>query len=298
MESGRQEIVPHPIPLAPFIRQCVAAAGEDAAHPIELELPDELPAVRADSDRIQQVMTNLISNARKYSPAGGTVRVSAHEADGQVIISVQDHGLGLPADTLPRLFEKFYRVDNSDRRSITGTGLGLAISRKIIDAHGGRIWAESQGLGQGSRFSFSLPLADARNTSGDVLIVEDDAGFARLLEVELANRGLSAVRVASAEEALEQFELEKPKAVVLDLLLPRLQGEVFLKQLRAGHGADVPVIVVTVKDLSHEERAALDDLGVVAILRKDPAVGVIASELIHQLVRRQAAVRGREGLAA
>jgi DNA-binding response OmpR family regulator len=141
-------------------------------------------------------------------------------------------------------------------------------------------------------------LADARNTSGDVLIVEDDAGFARLLEAELANHSLSAVRVASAEEALDQLEVEKPKAVVLDLLLPGLQGEVFLKRLRDGNGADVPVIVVTVKDLSLEERAALDKLGVVAMLRKEPAVGVVASELIQEMVRGDARVRGRQGLAA
>ena len=297
MESGRQEIAPRPVELAAFIEQCVAAAGADDAHPIELDLGDDLPAVRADSDRIQQVMTNLLSNARKYSPAGGAIRVSAHQANGQVIVNVQDHGLGLPPEALPRLFEKFYRVDNSDRRSITGTGLGLAISRKIVDAHGGRIWAESAGLGQGSCFSFSLPLADRRSTTGEVLIVEDDAGFARLLEAELTGRGLSTVWVPSAEEALEQLEVETPKAIVLDLLLPRLQGETFLRRLRQGNGPGVPVIVVTVKDLSQEERSAMEQLGVVAILRKQPEVGATAAQIISETLS-PAAVRAAQGLVA
>jgi signal transduction histidine kinase len=297
MESGHQEIAPRPVELAAFVEQCVAAAGMDDARPIELDLADDLPAVRADADRIRQVITNLLSNARKYSPAGGAIRVSAHEANGQVIVNVQDKGLGLPAEALPRLFEKFYRVDNSDRRSITGTGLGLAISRKIVDAHGGRIWAESAGLGQGSCFSFSLPLADARSTSGDVLIVEDDAGFARLLEAELTGHGLSSVWVPSAEEALDQLEVETPKAIVLDLLLPRLQGETFLRRLRQGNGAQVPVLVVTVKDLSQEERSAMEQLGVVAMLRKQPAVGATAAEIITATLSRSG-VRAAQGLVA
>ncbi len=298
MESGRQEIAPRPIALPMLLTQCAEAAGEDAARPIELQLPADMPEVRADSDRVRQVMANLLSNARKYSPAGGTVRVSADEADGQVIVRVEDEGLGLPPDAVSHLFEKFFRVDNSDRRSITGTGLGLAISRKIIEAHGGRIWAESEGLGRGSRFSFSLPVADIRNTSGDVLIVEDDAGFARLLEAELANRDITAVCVGSAEEALEQLQHETPKALVLDLLLPGVQGEAFLQSLCQTHAWTQPVIVVTVKDLSQTERAALKQLNVAAILRKEPTVGAAAADLVESIVRKRGNSRFGQGVAA
>jgi CheY-like chemotaxis protein len=212
--------------------------------------------------------------------------VAAREIDGQVIVSVEDHGLGVPPEALPHLFQTFFRVDNSDRRSITGTGLGLAISRKIIDAHGGRIWAESEGLGKGSRFSFSLPVANELRTSGDVLIVEDDAGFARLLEAELANRNISAVWVASAEEAVEQLAAERPKALVLDLLLPGVQGEQFLQGLQIGTGLDLPVIVVTDKDLTQAERMTLAQLRVQAILRKQPDVGATAADLVEAAIRR------------
>jgi CheY-like chemotaxis protein len=292
MESGRQEIVPRPTMLGALLEHCADAAGADDLRPIHLEIEDDLPPARADSDRIRQVLSNLISNSRKYSPQGGAVTIQVREADGQLIVSVRDQGLGIPPEALPRLFEKFYRVDNTDRRSITGTGLGLAICRKIVEAHGGRIWAESAGLGLGSVISFTLPVADARNVTGDVLIVEDDAGFARLLEAELANHGLSAVWVSSAEDALEQVSIEQPRAVVLDLLLHGLQGEPFLRRMRQAERTEVPVVVVTVKDLTPEERAALEELHVVAMLRKEPSVGATVGQLIED------ALRGRAALAA
>ncbi|MBI3969375.1 MAG: PAS domain-containing protein, partial [Chloroflexi bacterium] len=175
IENGRQPVHALPLDPGPILERAALAAGEDSERPIILNLPAALPLVQADSDRVIQVLANLLSNARKFSPAGGPIVVSAHCTDGALEIAVQDSGLGLPAETLPRLFEKFYRVDNSDRRAIQGTGLGLAICRKIVEAHGGRIWVESEGLGTGSRFAFTLPLAQAEQLGSDVLIVEDDA---------------------------------------------------------------------------------------------------------------------------
>jgi signal transduction histidine kinase/CheY-like chemotaxis protein len=290
MESGRQQISPRPEELAPLLDRAVASAGEDPLCPIRLEIEDRLALVRVDADRLLQVLSNLLSNARKYSPHGGTVCVAARAADGQVTVSVQDEGLGVPPEAQSHLFQKFYRVDNSDRRQIKGTGLGLTISRKIIEAHGGRIWAESAGLGQGSRFSFTLPVAEARTTSGDVLIVEDDAGFARLITAEMAGYGLTTVSVTTVEDALAQVDRERPRAVVLDLLLPGAQGEVFLRRLRRAGLQDVPVIVVTVKDLSDEERTTLDDLGVITVLRKSAGVAAAASEVVREVITPRVAV--------
>jgi signal transduction histidine kinase/CheY-like chemotaxis protein len=284
MESGRQQISAKPEELAPLLQRAVAAAGDDPLCPILIEIEDWLPAVRVDADRLLQVLSNLLSNARKYSPRGGTIHLGARMADGQVTVSVQDEGLGVPPEAQSHLFQKFYRVDNSDRRQIKGTGLGLTISRKIVEAHGGRIWAESGGLGQGSRFSFTLPVAEARTTSGDVLIVEDDAGFARLLTAEMAGYGLTAVSVASVEDALAQVERELPRAVVLDLLLPGAEGDIFLRRLRLAGLRDIPVIVVTVKDLSIEERTALDELGIITVLRKSAGVAAAASEVVQEVI--------------
>jgi PAS domain S-box-containing protein len=158
MSSGRQEYKKAAVDVEAALAQALAAAGDDPRHPNVLRLA-ELPPVWADRDSLQQVLTNLISNARKYSPAGGEVRIAAELRDGEVEISVADQGLGLPADAMPRLFTAFYRVDNSDRRAIKGTGLGLSITRRIVEDHGGRVWAESEGEGHGSRFAFTLPLA-------------------------------------------------------------------------------------------------------------------------------------------
>jgi two-component system sensor histidine kinase VicK len=115
--------------------------------------------VWADSERIWQVLLNLVSNARKYSPEGGPIDIFAQPSATHVEVTVADRGLGIPADALPNLFGEFYRVPTPDRRGIPGTGLGLSICRKIIAAHHGEIWAESDGPGQGTRFRFTLPTA-------------------------------------------------------------------------------------------------------------------------------------------
>jgi signal transduction histidine kinase len=159
LESGAHPIAPAPIELRALLEQAAAVYGGDAHHPLHLEMPRNLPAVRADGERIQQVLGNLLSNAVKYSPAGGPVRLSASETGGLVEVAVQDWGLGIPPEELPRLFRKFYRVDSPDRHVIGGTGLGLAICRNIVEAHVGRIWAQSAGLGRGATFRFTLPVA-------------------------------------------------------------------------------------------------------------------------------------------
>ncbi|MBI3967664.1 MAG: GAF domain-containing protein, partial [Chloroflexi bacterium] len=160
LESGVQQIEPVPTALCPLLERAVVAVGPDPARPIVVDVADDLPPVLIDPDRVYQVLANLLSNARKYSPGGGEVRLTAVPADGEVEVSVQDQGLGIPPEALPQLFRKFYRVDSSDRRSIKGTGLGLAIVKQIVEEHGGRIWVESGGPGQGSRFSFTLLVAE------------------------------------------------------------------------------------------------------------------------------------------
>jgi PAS domain S-box-containing protein len=284
LESGRVQLALAPTDLGPLLAQCVAAAGDDPARPIVLELPPDLPPVQADAARIQQVVTNLLSNARKYSPQGGTIRVAARQQEGWVAVAVADQGLGLPPEALPRLFEKFYRVDSPDRREIQGTGLGLAIVRQIVEAHGGQVHAESPGLNQGTTFTFTLPVAVPGAAGGQVLVIEDDVAFARLLEAELAGRGLTAVRVPSAEEALACFDAVRPRAVLLDLLLPGLPGEAWLRRLRETHAERVPVVVVTVRDLDAAERAALAELGVVAVLRKGPGVAPAAIGALRRAI--------------
>ncbi|MFW6288358.1 MAG: sensor histidine kinase [Spirochaetota bacterium] len=126
---------------------------------LTLDAPDDLPRVRMDDERILQVLINLLGNALQYTEPGGQVRLQAEAADGSVVITVADTGVGLDPSDLTRIFERFYRVDKSRSRPHGGSRIGLAVSRHIVRAHGGRIWAESSGPGLGSRFGFGQPLS-------------------------------------------------------------------------------------------------------------------------------------------
>ena len=125
---------------------------------VTLELPADLPTVRADAQRLHQVFVNLLDNAVKYTPVGGCVRVNAMAKTGTIEVCVADNGPGIAAEHLPWIFERFYRVDKARSRELGGTGLGLAIVKHIIQAHGGKVWVESE-LERGSRFYFSLPIS-------------------------------------------------------------------------------------------------------------------------------------------
>jgi two-component system, OmpR family, phosphate regulon sensor histidine kinase PhoR len=140
--------------------QMLQPQAERAGVRLKLEPGVELPFALADAERMRQVVTNLLHNAIKFTPAGGQVTVSAQRQGDEIVVAVRDTGVGIPDDDLPRIFERFYKADRA-RSSGGGTGLGLAIARHIVEAHGGRIWAESR-EGHGSTFFFTLPLADER----------------------------------------------------------------------------------------------------------------------------------------
>ncbi|MCC6175264.1 MAG: HAMP domain-containing histidine kinase [Chloroflexi bacterium] len=132
---------------------------------VTLDVPPSLPHIRADRDRAIQVLTNLLSNALRYTPAPGKVVVAGRAQDGFVELTVADTGIGIAADELPRVFDRFYRVDKSRSRALGGAGVGLTIARALVETMGGRIWAESDGPGRGSTFRFTLPVATPAVTS-------------------------------------------------------------------------------------------------------------------------------------
>jgi two-component system phosphate regulon sensor histidine kinase PhoR len=153
----RSDIVPlRPLVDASIGRLQTFAERQDVV--LVAQLPADLPPVRGDEERLDQLMMNLLHNAIKFSPDGGTVTVTADEHPDAAVISVRDEGVGIPARDQARVFERFYKVDRARQRGLGGTGLGLAIARHIAEAHGGRIWLEST-EGSGSTFSFSLPFA-------------------------------------------------------------------------------------------------------------------------------------------
>lgn len=157
IERGRYELQKEPTDLIPLIRRTVAFfAGTSKIHQFRVETPGDLPLVLVDPDGINQVLTNLIGNAVKYSPQGGEIAVRVHREPERFVIEVADPGIGIFEPDLERIFEKFYRTDNAISAAIGGTGLGLHISKYIVEAHGGHIEVESE-HSVGSRFRFWLP---------------------------------------------------------------------------------------------------------------------------------------------
>lgn len=158
IESGEMQLRMAPVRIADLVGDAVERLKPQAERKgvtLETTLPPDLPPARAEADRIRQVLMNLLHNAVKFTPPGGRVRISAAAEEDRMVVSVADTGVGISPDDLPRVFERFYKADKS--RSTEGTGLGLAIAKHIVQAHGGRIWAESE-RGKGSVFTFTIPL--------------------------------------------------------------------------------------------------------------------------------------------
>jgi histidine kinase len=173
-ELSRVEAGAYPLDLGPVdvsalagtVAKRLAPQFENKRITLRLDLPADLPPVLADQDRAVQVLTNLAGNALQYTPPGGQVTIHAARLGDEVQVSVRDTGVGIAPEHLAHIFDRFYRVDKSRSRAagggsapVGGSGIGLTIAKHLVEAHGGRIWAESGGAGQGSLFAFTLPLA-------------------------------------------------------------------------------------------------------------------------------------------
>ena len=217
--------------------------------------------VRADAIRFKQVLMNLVGNAIKFSPEGGDIELAACLIDGKVRVEVRDTGPGIPLEEQKRIFEKFYRLRQSEK-STEGTGLGLAITQKLVELHGGELGLESQ-PGHGSRFYFSLPVAPAPRErpvqetgsvsktceSPRILVIEDDPATAQLIELQLISSGYEVVVCDQPHRAAEIAEGLQPSAITLDLLMKPTNGwEVLVQLKRDPRTASIPVIVITIAD--------------------------------------------------
>ncbi len=229
--------------------------------------------VRADGERIVQTLTNLLGNAVRFSPRGSTVHVTAAPVGDFVELRVDDEGRGIPPDKLEAVFRRFEQVDASDTRERGGSGLGLAIARSIVERHGGRLWAVSEGEGRGSSFRFTLRRATPHltrtvagsqvpfSTATRVVVVDDDPYVVEVLRTVLEERGYGVVGVTDGRAALEVIEEAQPAAIVLDLAMPGTSGAEVLSRLRQSAAtADVPVVVVSgTRPADALETAALAD---------------------------------------
>ena len=273
--TGTLSVSPEASEVAPLVdraRSTFASGG--GRHAIVVDLPPDLPRVIADRERIVQVLNNLLSNAARHSPESSPIEVAARPDGAYVAISVSDRGRGIPADQLPHLFREHVGVRDAERG--LGSGLGLAISKGLVEAHGGRIRATSGGEGQGSRLTFTVPVADEagagpaaadssrspewaeRQGSGPqrVLVVDDDPqAFLRVRDV-LAAAGYAALLASDYRELSSVIRSERPQLVLLDLMLSGTDGIKLMEEVP--ELSDLPVIFVSAYGRDETIARALD----------------------------------------
>lgn len=295
IEAGQMELRLQMVSVADVVGQ-VASTVEPLAAQKQIHLEFEAASagqILADEGKLKQMILNLVANAIKFTPEGGTVTIKGARIADRLEIVVSDTGIGIAEQDLPRLFTEFQQVDSGTSRKQQGTGLGLALSRSFAILHGGDVRVESE-LGKGSRFTIDLPF-EARSphlmpkalaesvakAAGDlsrplVLVVEDDPAAAELLGRQIERVGFRTEIARTGVEAVAMAKEHKPAAITLDILLPDVDGwEVLTRLKRDGMTSAIPVIVVSVVDNPELGRA----LGALDYFVKP----VEAKELVHRL---------------
>jgi PAS domain S-box-containing protein len=284
--NGKLRLDLQQVDIAGIIQAAVESVAPSAsAKGVELQslLDAGHAMVNGDSGRLQQVVWNLLNNAIKFTPAGGRVQVLLQRVDSRVAFSVSDTGIGIPANFLPQVFDRFTQQDGSTSRAHGGLGLGLAICRQLIELHGGSIRAESAGEGQGASFFVSLPLssqqtADERaddSTANDtrasenlalpkldgvhIFVLDDEPDARGLLCRILEDQGARVVAFASAQELLKALQLSRPTVIVSDVGMPGVDGYQMIRALRATETRDsrIPALALTAFARAEDRKRSL-----------------------------------------
>ena len=304
IETGTLSVSPEPVEVSVLVddaRNTYLNAG--GRNNILIEISPDLPLLMADRRRIVQVLGNLLTNAARNSPETSALRLYAVRQGVHVAISVADEGRGIPADRMASLFRKFSRVEAEDQGG--DTGLGLAVCKGLVEAHGGRIWAESEGVGRGARFTFTLPVAvemalpDAEQVrTGDkpalrsagertrILVVDDDPQTLRYVRDTLSQAGYAPTVTADPSDVPRLMEEAEPQLVLLDLMLPETDGVDLMRAIR--QTASVPVIFISAYGQEQVIARALD-MGAADYLVKPFSRTELAAR-IRAALRRQAAI--------
>ncbi|MCY4488391.1 MAG: response regulator [Deltaproteobacteria bacterium] len=261
IDSGTLSVDPEPLEMGALVEQArttfLSGGGRQA---IRIDLPPDLPRVMADERRIVQVLNNLFSNAARHSPESSPIEVGAVRDGIEVAVSVSDQGRGVAPEQLPRLFRRHAGIGGGERgREAAGIGLGLAICKGLVEAHGGRIRAESAGPGLGTRVTFTLPVAGEDGETAapgalagssregrepvPVLVVDDDPETLRYVRDTLAAAGYAPLVTGEPEEAETLVRTKRPHLVLLDLVLPGTDGIELMREVPGM--ADVPVIFIS-----------------------------------------------------
>ena len=263
IEAGTLSVSPEPSEVAVLVdRARTTFLSGGGRHAVLIDLPADLPRVMADRRRIVQVLGNLLANAARHASETSPIRVSAERDDVHVAVSVSDEGRGIAPERLPLLFRKYAGPAAGGERGVSDTGLGLVICKGLVEAHGGRIRAESEGAGRGSRFTFTLPaVEDALQGEPDdpaarapgtpveprestrVLVVDDDPHTLRFVRDALTRAGYAVVVTGEHEELARIIRAENPSLVLLDLMLSGTDGITLMESVP--ELADLPVVFIS-----------------------------------------------------
>jgi len=231
---------------------------EAAGHELHISLPSGPVFLDADPTRLAQVFSNLLTNSAKYTQSGGHIRLSAERRADEVIVTVRDNGIGIPAESLGNIFDMFSQVDRSIERSTGGLGIGLALVRGLVEMHGGTVAAESAGAGHGSTFTVRLPLLqgktrarsenapNSRHESRRILVVDDNRDGADSMAMMLSLMGDEVRTAHDGVEAVELAQQFRPQVILMDVGMPRLNGLDAARRIRAQEwGRDIAIIALT-----------------------------------------------------
>lgn len=293
-DAGQMQFDLKPVRLDELLKSAVVDnLGYAAQYDIRFDIPDDIPDVHlnVDKGRLLQVLTNLLSNAAKFSPAQGIVSVSAQLLDGRVRIAVKDRGPGIPLEFQDRIFGKFAQADSSDSRQKGGTGLGLNITKAIVERHGGTIGFDTT-TGGGTTFYFELPvwvepavLAGANPAAevperARILVCEDDKDIAKLLSMMLHQGGYLPDVAYSAAQAKQMLSVSRYAAMTLDLGLPDQDGVSLIRELRAQASTqNLPIVVISAKADQGRLELNGDAIGILDWLQKPIDAGRLANAL-------------------
>jgi signal transduction histidine kinase/ActR/RegA family two-component response regulator len=243
----------------------IQLTAETKSIAISFNTDDSNALVRGDPTRLQQVVWNLLANAIKFTPEGGQIDVNLSAIDSHIRLEVKDTGKGINAEFLPYVFESFRQADTSTTRKFGGLGLGLAICRHLVELHGGKIWAESQGEGQGATFGFELPILNTSDSeipqqqslnkttvydlsNLNILVVDDEPDTLEFLSFFLSEQGANIQAVKSVAEAIACFNSTIPDLIISDLGMPDRDGYNLIQYVRSlppEKGRDIPAIALT-----------------------------------------------------
>ncbi|HYS11593.1 MAG TPA: ATP-binding protein [Myxococcales bacterium] len=270
LESRRLRLGSEDVKVNELVDAVVADfRGQTRNHDIVFHRSPEPLLVKGDHERLEQVLVNLLTNAIKYTPQGGQIVVAVERGDGEVRVSVKDPGIGVPAEEQPMLFQRFFRAANANTRNYSGLGIGLFVSNEIVKRHGGRFEVSSE-VGKGSTFCFHLPLArspaEAHATRGRVLLVDDDPAILDATGQVLREWGYAVDEAGDGESALDLARAAPPDLMLVDLMMPVMDGWTLIQRLREQQVAPGVPVVVFSADREARERAR--NLAAQAALRK------------------------------